>query len=60
MISTAAADFGVTDFFDFHHTADDTLDKIDPEQLKQNVAAWAAVQLLRAAELEDLISSEAL
>ena len=41
-----------TDFFDYHHTADDTLDKIDPEQLRQNVAAWAAVSYL-AAELED-------
>ena len=40
-----------TDFFDYHHTADDTLDKIDPEELKQNVAAWAAVTWL-AAELE--------
>ena len=41
-----------TDYFDYHHTADDTLDKIDPEQLKQNVAAWAVVTWL-AAELED-------
>ncbi|MEQ8936179.1 MAG: M20/M25/M40 family metallo-hydrolase [Amphiplicatus sp.] len=30
------------DYFDLHHTPDDTLDKIDPEDLKQNVAAWAA------------------
>lgn len=30
-------------YFDIHHTADDTLDKIDPAQLRQNVAAWAAV-----------------
>ncbi len=41
-----------SDYFDYHHTADDTLDKIDPEQLRQNVAAWAAVSYL-AAELED-------
>ena len=41
-----------TDYFDYHHTADDTLDKIDPEQLRQNVAAWAAVSYL-AAELQD-------
>lgn len=41
-----------TDYFDYHHTADDTLDKIDPELLKQNVAAWAAVSYL-AAELKD-------
>ncbi|NNE40614.1 MAG: M20/M25/M40 family metallo-hydrolase [Marinicaulis sp.] len=31
-----------TDYFDLHHTPDDTLDKVDPEKLKQNVAAWAA------------------
>jgi Zn-dependent M28 family amino/carboxypeptidase len=32
-----------TRYFDIHHTPDDTLDKIDPVQLEQNVAAWAAV-----------------
>lgn len=32
-----------TRYFDLHHTPDDTLDKVDPVQLKQNVAAWAAV-----------------
>lgn len=32
-----------TRYFDLHHTADDTLDKVDPEQLSQNVAAWAAL-----------------
>ncbi len=30
-------------YFDYHHTPDDTLDKIDPEQLRQNVAAWTAM-----------------
>jgi carboxypeptidase Q len=30
-------------YFDYHHTPDDTLDKVDPEQLRQNVAAWAAM-----------------
>ena len=25
------------------HTADDTLDKVDPETLRQNVAAWTAM-----------------
>ena len=30
-------------YFDLHHTPDDTLDKIDPAQLRQNVAAWTAV-----------------
>ena len=37
-----------TRYFDLHHTADDTLDKIDPEQLSQNVAAWAALVYLIA------------
>jgi len=32
-----------TYYFDWHHTANDTLDKIDPKDLDQNVAAWAAV-----------------
>ena len=32
-----------TRYFDYHHTPDDTLDKIDPVQLRQNVAAWTAV-----------------
>jgi hypothetical protein len=30
-----------TRYFDLHHTPDDTLDKVDPDQLRQNVAAWA-------------------
>lgn len=29
-------------YFDVHHTADDTLEHIDPAELRQNVAAWAA------------------
>jgi len=32
-----------TRYFDLHHTPDDTLDKIDPAQLRQNVAAWTAM-----------------
>ncbi len=30
-------------YFDIHHTPNDTLDKVDPEQLRQNVAAWTAM-----------------
>ena len=30
-------------YFDWHHTPEDTLDKIDPKQLRQNVAAWTTV-----------------
>jgi Zn-dependent M28 family amino/carboxypeptidase len=32
-----------TDYFDVHHTADDVLERIDPKNLDQNVAAWAAL-----------------
>ncbi|WP_374283574.1 M28 family peptidase [Novosphingobium sp.] len=32
-----------TRYFDLHHTPDDTLDKVDPVQLEQNVQAWTAV-----------------
>ena len=35
-------------YFDLHHTADDTLDKIDPAQMTQNVAAWTALVWLAA------------
>lgn len=35
-------------YFDFHHTADDTLDKVDPAQLAQNVAAWTSFLYLVA------------
>lgn len=38
------------DYFDLHHTSDDTLDKVDPEALRQNVAAWAAM-IYMASEL---------
>jgi len=37
-----------TRYFDIHHTADDTLDKVDRVQLDQNVAAWAALAWLAA------------
>lgn len=37
-----------TRYFDLHHTADDTLDKVDPEQLRQNVAAWSTVLSIAA------------
>lgn len=32
-----------TRYFDLHHTPDDTLDKIDIAQLRQNVAVWTQV-----------------
>jgi Zn-dependent M28 family amino/carboxypeptidase len=45
-----------TRYFDLHHTADDTLDKIDPAQLAQNVAAWTAV-LAAVAEAPEPIAA---
>lgn len=36
------------DYFDLHHTANDTLDKIDPAKLRQNVAAYAVLARLAA------------
>lgn len=41
------------DYFDFHHTADDTLDKITPSALNQNVAAYAALIYLAAETTTD-------
>jgi hypothetical protein len=32
-----------TRYFDLHHNNNDTLDKIDPAQLRQNVAVWTVV-----------------
>ena len=32
-----------TDYFDLHHTPDDTFDKIDKDAMAQNVAAWATM-----------------
>lgn len=36
------------DYFDLHHTPDDTLDKIDPAALAQNIAAYATFAWLAA------------
>lgn len=45
------------DYFDLHHTANDTLDKINPKDLSQNVAAYAAFVYL-AAEIDDHFRAE--
>lgn len=37
-----------TGYFDLHHTPDDTMDKIDPKVLQQNVAAYAVYTYLAA------------
>lgn len=36
------------DYFDWHHTANDTLDKVDAKALAQNVAAWSVMTWLAA------------
>ncbi len=41
-------------YFDYHHSADDTLAIVDPGQLKQNVAAWAATLAMLADTKADL------
>ncbi len=43
-------------YFDYHHTPDDTLDKVDPEQLRQNVAAWTAMLALVANAPEEIVA----
>lgn len=42
-----------TRYFDVHHTPDDTLDKIDPVQLRQNVTVWAATLAILANSTDD-------
>jgi len=41
-------------YFDLHHTPDDTLDKVDPVQLRQNVAAWTAMLAVVANAPEEI------
>lgn len=47
-----------TRYFDLHHTPDDTLDKVDPEQLRQNVAAWTAMLAVVANAPEEIGSTK--
>ncbi|MBL38490.1 MAG: peptidase M28 family protein [Xanthomonadales bacterium] len=46
----AAADLSQdgTKYFDYHHTENDTFDKIDPAEMAQNVAAYAVLAWLAA------------
>lgn len=37
-----------TNYFDLHHTADDTMDKINPKEIAQNTAAWIVFVALAA------------
>lgn len=43
-----------TEYFDIHHTINDTLDKVDPESLQQNVAVYAALAWLAANADDDV------
>ncbi|MEH6588100.1 MAG: M20/M25/M40 family metallo-hydrolase [Halioglobus sp.] len=40
------------DYFDLHHTPNDTLDKIDPQDMAHNVAAWVSFIYLAANSAE--------
>jgi len=42
-----------TGYFDLHHTPDDTLDKIDPEKLRQNVAVWTTMLAVLSGGIEE-------
>jgi carboxypeptidase Q len=46
-----------SDYFDLHHTPDDTFDKIDPKAIAQNVAAFAVFAYLAAAAEGDFGSA---
>ena len=41
-------------YFDYHHTPEDTLDRVDPAQLRQNVAAWATMLAIVADAPEEI------
>jgi hypothetical protein len=45
-----------TRYFDLHHTPDDTLDKIDIAQLRQNVAVWTIVVGILAGESNAILT----
>jgi carboxypeptidase Q len=56
MIAAGAPGVGLsqdgTHYFDLHHTPDDTLDKVDREELRQNVAAWTAMLAVLSGGIE--------
>ncbi len=41
-------------YFDVHHTPEDTLDRVDPKELSQNVAAWTTMLQIVANAPEDI------
>lgn len=46
-----------TRYFDLHHTPDDTLDKVDMAQLRQNVAVWTTVVGILANEERAILTA---
>jgi hypothetical protein len=54
LIDAGVTGFGLVpdprDYFDYHHTRADTLDKVDPHELAQNTAALAALAYVLAEE----------
>lgn len=47
-MAALSLDQDATYYFDWHHTANDTLDKIDPQKLAQNVAVYATFSYMAA------------
>jgi len=41
-------DTDASEYFDWHHTANDTFDKVDPEMVRRNVACYAVLAWLAA------------
>ena len=56
-VGTITLDQSGQRYFDYHHTPEDTLERIDPAQLRQNVAAWTAMLAIVANAPETLIKS---
>ena len=55
-LGTAAVDLNQSGlrYFDWHHTPEDTIDRIDPAQLQQNVAAWTTMLAIVANAPEEI------
>ncbi|MBY5993439.1 M20/M25/M40 family metallo-hydrolase [Ferrimonas balearica] len=47
-VPVAGLNMDGTDYFDYHHTPDDTLDKIDPEAIRQSAAVYTLFAWLMA------------
>ena len=48
MVPTLAPALDATNYFDIHHTPNDTLEQVDPAKLKQSVAVFAVSVYLAA------------